>query len=426
MKIEKFYSFSLIAFLLASFTLLLISLYSGQSHKLIVSDGKAYYAWTRSVFVDGDIDFKNDYAALYPPDPLPQEIEQYTPKGYVVNKYPIGLGILEIPGFLIGHIITNLLSSASPDGISPPYQISVTFSLVSLYIWSFFLLFKAMLCFGSNRFWACWLCLMMLAGTNMIHYIAKEPAMAHMAGCAVFNIIMYYVSRWPATWKDIPVGQKLFIGGLIGLLFLIRNSNIFLFPALFFLVWQPRSLKIKPLLPIIFSTSIIMSLQLGVLYILWGHVHLFSYPNESFNTDLSGIVKTLFSHRHGLFIYRPWYLFLLLINVIAIFVEKTRINLPLFSVISFLILLVMNGTWWCWWFGDSFGNRAFIETLPLLSIGAGMVLSRMQRVQKQPVYFACGSICLINLYLWCGYLLQKYPHDGTHTITQVYLWLKTF
>ena len=63
-----------------------LSLARGASPALIVSDGKQYYAWARSVLLDGDLDFRNDYELLYPPDPLPDEMGQRTPRGLVVNK----------------------------------------------------------------------------------------------------------------------------------------------------------------------------------------------------------------------------------------------------------------------------------------------------------------------------------------------------
>lgn len=39
------------------------------------------------------------------------------------------------------------------------------------------------------------------------------------------------------------------------------------------------------------------------------------------------------------------------------------------------------------------------------------------------LYLSCASICLVNFYLWFGYLLEGYPQNGDHTIAEAYLWL---
>jgi hypothetical protein len=82
-----------------------------------------------------------------------------------------------------------------------------------------------------------------------------------------------------------------------------------------------------------------------------------------------------------------------------------------------------------WWFGVSFGNRAFIEVLIPLAFSSALILDRLlgNRVERPGVFVPLATITLafviLNFYLWVGYLLQKYPQDGSHTVAQAYLWL---
>ena len=48
-----------------------LPMWSGLAVHTVKADGKAYYAWVRSLLLDHDVEFRNDYELLCPPDPLP-------------------------------------------------------------------------------------------------------------------------------------------------------------------------------------------------------------------------------------------------------------------------------------------------------------------------------------------------------------------
>src|SRR4051794_14768812 len=86
---------TLLPALLAVYLLTLIgldvaSMRMGRSGgQLINGDAKGYYAWLRSTALDHDIDFRNDYALIYPPE-RPPDVQRLTPRGLIPDKYPIG------------------------------------------------------------------------------------------------------------------------------------------------------------------------------------------------------------------------------------------------------------------------------------------------------------------------------------------------
>ena len=399
----------------------------GERHKvLILDDGKNYYIWARSIVLDHDIDFRNDYQVMSASDssPLPWESAVRTPAGYVVNKYPVGMAILETPGLLLGHLIARNVVHSSTDGVSPPYQIAVVWSLLVLYFGSFMLLYQAMLRLGVARRWGFGFCLTALLGTNLIYYMAKEPTMAHAAGAAVFNILLFLVARWGGAPARIRSAHGILLGALVGLLFLIRNTNVLLVPVLGVIVWRGRRISFRESIPILTGTASIAALQPISLWFLWGRLRFSTYFNESFTAGISGVVNALTSARHGLLVYHPWYAILLLLAAYGAFRLPQARRVCVAAIASFLLVAVANGTWWCWWFGHSFGNRAFIETLPSLSLVAALSVSRMSVGKKATIglVVAMLAIVAVNVYLCVGYVLERFPHDGNHTVAQAYLW----
>jgi hypothetical protein len=410
---------------LASIGLTAVSLRQGKNKVLILSDGKNYYIWARSILLDHDIDFRNDYQVMYGLDSLPPESAVRTPAGYVVNKYPVGMAILEMPGLLLGHVVARYVAHSPTDGVSLPYQVAVTWSLLVLYFASFILLYQAMLRLGVARIWAFGFCLTALLGTNLIHYIAKEMTMVHAAGVAVFNILLFLIVKWVVANQRIRVTHGFLLGGLLGLLFLIRNTSVLLVPVLAAVVWTRRRIAFSELMPILGGAAVVAALQPVSLWFLWGQLRFSTYYDEHFTSGLSGIVNALVSARHGLLVYSPWYAILVFFGVFGVIRMPRLRYIGAAAIASFVLMAVANGTWWCWWFGYSFGNRAYVEILPALSLAAALAVSWQNPRRRTTVALASVMLAAValNLYLWAGYLLQAYPYDGSHTIGQAYLWL---
>jgi hypothetical protein len=412
---------------LASIGMTVFSLKYGDNKVLILGDGKNYYIWARSIVLDGDIDFRNDYQIMSASDssPLPWEAAVRTPAGHVLNKYPVGMAILEVPGLLLGHVIARYVVRSLPDGVSPPYQMAVVWSLLVLYFGSFVLLYRLMSCVGVARIWGFAFCLTALVGTNLIYYVAKEPTMAHASGAAVLNILLFLVVRWGGGHARIRPAPGILLGALVGLLFLIRNTNVLLLPVLAAVAWTRRRGSLREATPILVGAACIAALQPVSLWFLWGRPRLSTYINESFTSGVSGVIKALVSARHGLLVYHPWYAALLLLAAYGALRLPQARRVCIAAIVSFLLVAVANGTWWCWWFGHSFGNRAFIEILPALSLVGALSASRLNlggRATAALVVFML-AIVAVNLYLCAGYILQGFPHDGSHTVAQAYLWV---
>ena len=83
-------------------------------------DDTGYYAYLRSAFFDGDLDFINENKYAH--------IEKFNSTGYVFNNWQIGQSIFFFPFFLVGHFtaiaLNNFGYSFSIDGYSFPYYMA--------------------------------------------------------------------------------------------------------------------------------------------------------------------------------------------------------------------------------------------------------------------------------------------------------------
>ena len=416
---KLFFYFLVIVFLISIF-ILSVSLLSGDSPDLITSDGNGYYAWLRSIAIDRDINFENDFKLLYFPDHF--AIDTKTPKGLTPNKYFVGVAILEIPGFLIGHIVAHL-TSFNTDGVSLPYQLSITLSLSIVTIVSFYCFFISLEKQGITPGVNFLISSTALIGTNLIHYVAKEPSMSHAIGVALINYCIFMAVYKPGFTKY-PVTSRLFTGVLMGLVLIIRPTNIFFLPFLIYL-FRSEIRSVRSLVSFTVGISAMIFIQQASQFMLWGHWIVNSYGDEGFRAGIVGLFSILFGGKYGVFLYHPWYFFLLSCNIVGLAELNSKRPLIFTILISVVCLWLVNG-WWGF-SGDSFGSRAFIEVLPPLSFGAAYTLNSRSIIKNRFIQIGLRGfvviIILLNFYLWGGYLLTQYPHDQERTLIQVYNWL---
>jgi hypothetical protein len=411
----------LAAYFFALVGLDVLSMRTGRSGgALINGDAKGYYAWIRSMALDHDVDFRNDFALIYPPERLPDD-RGLTPRGLIPDQYPIGVGLVEAPGFLAGHIAAKSLGYPA-NGVSAPYQLAVVVWLQLLCIGSFAALWVALVRIGARKDVATLVIASALLATNLLQYIAR-PAWAHGPGVAMLNFaFLLMVTACGARDEN----RRMFgVGLLLGLALIVRPSNLAMAPFFvlvlvdFFPRWRSHIGRLM------LGAAPMIAIHFASLWALWGSFRVSGYVNEGFTSGWTGIARTLFSSRHGLFIYHPWYLIMLAISVLALRNSSTR-RAATGALLSWIALACINGLWWCWWFGDSFGNRAFIELIPALIVPAAVWLSALPAMLRprwvRALAVTATALTATNLVLWTGYVLRRFPPDGRHSVADAYLW----
>ena len=399
-----------------------LSMITGKSTNIIISDGQGYYVWLRSIFFDFDLNLTNDYVLVMKPEIFNSSNHITNVAGNATSKYPIGVAISMIPGFIIGHAIA-LLMSFDLDGVSHPYQLSISSYISALTLFSFYFFYKSLCTISNNKVTAFILVVIAILSTNLIYYLTKEPAMSHCLNVAMLNFLLYF---------GIKINNKNFIFNNLnifiislcgGLLFLQRFSNIFLMPFLVYL-YLPlfRKNNIRWITQLLFFLFFFLSLQLLINHISYNIFLPEPYINEGFNSGINGIIGTLFSDKHGLIKYHPIYFIGIVLSLLLLKFQKWRITASLI-ILCFVILWQINGNWDSWSFGDSFGNRGFIESIPLLTLSSYLFIVYVSSRRLKHFLLVLSSILILfNCYLYIGYMLKKYPHSGDHTFLRVIKW----
>jgi hypothetical protein len=146
-----------------------------------------------------------------------------------------------------------------------------------------------------------------------------------------------------------------------------------------------------------------------------GHWLFYSYGEEGFHWNQPKLWSTLFSTRHGLFIWSP----LLLLSAIGIAWRCQRLADTRWLVAAMLAsaacLWYVNSAWHCWWFGWAFGGRAFLELALVFTFGLACAFEQISAARpavRRPVIYAIAAAVLYNYILMSLYAARTIPTDG--------------
>jgi hypothetical protein len=198
---------------------------------------------------------------------------------------------------------------------------------------------------------------------------------------------------------------------LLGLISLIRPTNtIIVIFFLFYGVFTGRDLNnrfksmtadYRYLLLMALAAMLVWVPQMIYWKEMTGHWLYFSYGNdERFFFGDPAIIKGLFSWRKGLFIYTPL-LLSAFAGIIILWLRRSPHALPVTLFVPLNIYIVFS--WWCWWYGGGFGQRAFIDSYALMAVAAAAMLAyafssgkRWLRIGIITVYFMLMSLGIFN------------------------------
>jgi hypothetical protein len=399
----------LIVLLIFCFSLQLIKYH--EIGNLITCDGLGYYAHLRSLFIDGDLHYANefrDYNPLLHGVPNPETI---TCTKHVHNKYTIGLPLLWLPFFLLAHIFTILLNlfglNIPLNGYSVLYHFFISFGSIFYGLIGLTLIYRILMKF-FNRSVSLITVSAITLGTNIIYYIGSDTTMSH--AISLFTVT-WFIYLWLNNRNNYTVKYMIISGFSTGIMSLVRLQNILflILPVidLFIELIQsksfPQNLIWKRFIRIcvfIFTFLLVLLPQFVVWKILYGKFVLYSYQGEGFNFLHPQIYNSLLSPLHGLIYWNP----VILISLIGLvlFIKKQRKTGFMFAI-AFLLQLYLNASWSFWSFGSSFGNRGFVNCSFVFAIGLAMLLSVLKRSSSIILYITLTLLVFWNLIFMLQY-----------------------
>lgn len=337
-------------------------------------------------------------------------IEQKT--GYLTNKYPLGVAMMEMPLFLLAHSYTRLFSSLEANGYTYYYQLSVQFSAVV-----FCLMGLYFLCLFLQRYFSPFaVCLTLFGlffGTNIFYYTLYESGMSHIYSFFLFSSTLYFTDKIFLQCKASKTDWAC-LGLTLGLAIVVRQIDLFLtvIPVGIFIYNLKQSKSPQTNIASWFVALGCFLLPIFIQFCYWkattNHWLYYSYQGEHFNFLNPQVINGLFSYRKGWFIYTPLSFIMCLTLVYMLIKNKYRtIVLPIFIFSVVYIYIVF--CWENWYYGGSYGCRALIQLLAPMSFPLCYFIESVIQQKNAMVKVFCGIffVLLLTISQWQTHQYKK-------------------
>lgn len=367
----------LIIFLLFFFGCIFLLL--GRLYKTgsaIGGDAVYYYSTLRSIGIDHDLDFKNEYIFFHNQTSgftnnrkIPVIPDKNKTTNKLPSKYPIGSAIFLLPTFLITHIILN------GDGYNIFYQaVSALSSLIYAFIGLLLIYFLGKKIFSPKVAFLATIGIWL--ATPLVYYISMEPLNSQPLS---FFSVSLFIYLWYKTRGNRTLLQWIILGIAAGLMSMVRfqDSLFLLIPIIDALISKTKSLSI---LIFLFSAAITITPQLWANNYLFGSPFINGYKGIGFPYLTSPkILYSLFSSERGLLVWSP----ILILALVGLywFYKKFKL-IACLLIFSFLIQLYIVSSWADPSQGDSFGNRILLNSNIIFAIGLMQFLETLGKYQK--------------------------------------------
>ena len=347
-----------------------------EINNVLTSDGRGYYVYLPAILIFDSFEKSSEVEKSY----FKNEIDQYylfkDSNGRIFNKYFPGVSLMQLPFFLFACLLAWLFNLPL-DGYSTIFLYLFYVGGLAYSISAYYLFNKFLIKFYTEKSFNKWLVPIFYSATPLLFYSFNTISFSHLYSFFLFVIFSLQVIKLKDEYSFKGV---FYLGLIVGLIFLVRPTNILIIFIIPFLLVDYDSLKsfFKKLMEEKgkgFILGLIGFLSLFfVLLLVWkwqsGSWIVWSYNGEGFNFNKSQLLNCLFSFRTGLFIQTPILIFSIL-SVILLFKNNKYQNSM--WIIYFIITSWVISCWWCWDYESSFGNRAFSEhmmftLLPILPL----------------------------------------------------------
>ena len=374
-----------------------------QKGNIINYDVNSYYCYLPATF------YEQDLSLSFLDDTLNFARDQryYWPNkdalGHKIIKVNMGMAITYLPFFAAAHVYCKLTNQET-NGFSDPYHFAIQFSSLIYFLIGLVFLLRILKLYYSNLV-VIITSLAIIFGTNIIYYLTNGSGMAHPVDFALIAAFIYFTIKWHQTPN---IKLTFIIGFLFGMITLVRPINVLVF--LIFFLYNVNSLKdfkhkINLLLQhyqhilIIALCGILIYLP-QLIYFKWvsGSFFINSYVGERFYFLNPHIIDGLFSFRKGWLIYSP----IMLFSLAGIYyLRKTTKAFFSTTIVFASIYLYLVFSWWCWWYGGSFGQRALIDIYPLLALPFAAFIAHIETgslIKKRFCYTVIILLILLNIF----------------------------
>ncbi len=384
-----------------------------KDNRIIASDVMGYYLYLPAVVIHKDVTL--EFISENPKKFLNKIWFLKSPTGNKVIQFTAGMSILYSPFFLMAHVSAPWFGYIA-DGYTPPYKIALLISCLFYFGLGLCFLRKILIKYFSAIVTSITL-LSLAIGTNLLYYVTYEAPMSHAYSFSLIIIFLYLLIGW---LEKPGYGKTILLGLVTGMIVLIRPTNIiviFLFFLWGIVSWKSFVRRIGFLLRY-YKQILLMILAFFIVWIpqflYWKAISdsylYFSYGDRAwFFFNDPQVINVLFSYRKGWLLYTPIMVFSL-IGIPFLLKKHKRSFLPI--LIFLLLNIYIISSWWDWWYGGSFGLRAFIDSYGILAIPFA---SFTDWVISRKLFLKILFLTLFALLLFFNlFQIAQYRHGAIH------------
>jgi hypothetical protein len=347
-------------------------------------DGVSYYVYTRSLAMDRDLDFTNEYTAY---GLITRgDIALPTRTGLRRSIFAVGPGLLGLPFFALGEGVARVQAWAGGEPVRTGYgPCHLNATALGGLIYGFAALacmhallrrhFRPALALGA---------VLLLWGATFLHwYMVHQPLMSHAASACVAAGVVWL---WDRGRGSRGLAGHLLLGLAIGFAMCVRwqNGVLLVLPGWDLArsaldratdarrtgSWGAVGQRAWSLVPAALALLLGAGLgawpQLLAWKVIYGEWLLAAPPHGADFLRLGRpfVFETLFSSRHGLLSWTP-VLWLGYLGFVPLWRRRPSLAAPL--VVPLLLMTYVNMCSGDWWAGGSFSNRRFDSLLPVFA-----------------------------------------------------------
>ncbi len=378
--------------------------------RMRAADEIEYYSPLRSLVLDGDLDFGNEYRYFYDRDPQGLQgfkqtfLDQREPgSGRYLNFAPLGAAFLWSPFFLAAHgavLASRALGGSVPaDGFSWPYLTAVSLGS-ALYAFLGLLLIHAALR-RHGRFdegVATWSVAGLWLATPVLYYMTIAPGFGHAPSLFAVSLLVWLFLRSAQREGAGPVDYFLvgLAGGLAG--FVREQDVLFLAMPAGYLAWRAFRqsawrASLASSLALAAGAALALLPQFAAYRTLtgaWGPSRLVT---RKLSLTSPHFLEVLFDPGHGLFLWSP----LLLVCVLGLGLLALKRREPVVWLLAGGLLLQMwiNGSIESWHMAGAFGARRFVGATAVFAWGLATLLALLiERAGR------AAAAAVLALFIW--------------------------
>jgi len=284
-------------------------------------------------------------------------------------KYTLGVGLAEIPFFIVAHSFAKLSDKYEANGWSLPYVLCIHFSKVIYILLGILLLIISLERHFSQRVITLTV-FSIVIGTNLLYH-GTFLTMAHPFLFFWFSLLIYLTILF---YKNPDIKKAFVIGSVVGIITLTRVPEIV--SVLIPLLWGLTSFasikarvnffgkNYKFLLVAATGLLLFFSPQIFYWWYTSGQLIFNPYEGETFDFLKPQIINGFFSFKNGWLIYSP----IMIFSLVGIyFLMKKNIGLVAALCCFVLVNCWIHYSYYAWSYFPGFGSRVMIECYPILA-----------------------------------------------------------